>query len=247
MSLKGRTAIITGATRGIGRAIALRLAQEGANIAFNYNRNKELAKSLEKELKNLGVLALSFQVDISDFQQVCKMRESVVKKFGSFDILVNNAGIIRDASLVMMTPENWKTVVDVNLNGTFNMTKASIATFMKQKKGNIVNISSISGLGGVARQTNYAASKGGINAFTKALAKEVAPYNIMVNAVAPGYIETDMLDELNEEFREAAIKQIPLGRLGKAGEVAGVVSFLLSEGAQYITGQIITIDGGLAM
>ena len=245
--LKGRTALVTGATRGIGRAIALRLAQEGANIAFNYFKSKELATSLKKEIEELGVQSLAFKTDIKDFEQVQAMKEAVLTEFETFDILVNNAGIIKDAALAMLSEEDWDSVVDTNLKGTYNATKAAIVTFMKQKRGDIINITSVSGIIGLPRQTNYSASKGGIISFTKSLAKEVASFNIRVNAVAPGFIETDMLNELNENFLKTAIEMIPLARLGKAEEVAGVVSFLLSEGAQYITGQVIKIDGGLGM
>ena len=247
MHLKGRTAIVTGATRGIGRAIALKLAQEGANIVFNYLKNKDLATSLKEEIESFDIKAMPFKTDIRDFEQVQEMKEAVLEEFGTFDILVNNAGIIKDAALAMLSEEDWDSVIDTNLKGTYNATKAAIVTFMKQKKGNIINISSLSGVIGLPRQTNYSASKGGINSFTKSLAKEVAQFNIRVNAVAPGFIETDMLDELNEAFLKTAIEMIPLSRLGKAEEVAGVVNFLLSEGSQYITGQVIQIDGGLGI
>lgn len=246
-SLKGRTAIVTGASRGIGRAIAFRLAREGANIVFNYLKNKELAELLKVEIERLGVKSLAFKTDIKDFGQVQAMKEAVLEEFETFDILVNNAGIIKDAALAMLTEEDWDSVIDTNLKGTYNATKAAIVTFMKQKRGDIINITSVSGIIGLPRQTNYSASKGGIISFTKSLAKEVAPFNIRVNAVAPGFIETDMLDGLNQEYLQKAIAMIPLARLGKAEEVAGVVSFLLSEGAQYITGQVIQIDGGLGI
>lgn len=245
--LKGRTALVTGASRGIGRAIALRLAQEGANIAFNYVKNQELADSLIDEIKSQGVEALAFKTDIRNFQQVQTMKEAILKKFETFDILINNAGIIKDAALAMLSEEDWDSVIDTNLKGTYNATKAAIVTFMKQKRGDIINISSLSGVIGLPRQTNYSASKGGVISFTKSLAKEVAPFNIRVNAVAPGFIETDMLDGLNQDYLQKAKELIPLGRFGKAEEVAGVVSFLLGEGAQYITGQVIRIDGGLGM
>jgi 3-oxoacyl-[acyl-carrier protein] reductase len=245
--LKGRTALVTGASRGIGRAIALRLAQEGANVVFNYLKNKDLAISLKKEIESFGVRSLAFKVDIREFEQVQEMKDSILEEFGTFDILVNNAGIIKDAALAMLTEEDWDSVIDTNLKGTYNATKAAIVTFMKQKRGDIVNITSVSGIIGLPRQTNYSASKGGIISFTKSLAKEVAPFNIRVNAVAPGFIETDMLNDLNENYLKTAMDMIPLARLGKAEEVAGVVNFLLSEGARYITGQVIQIDGGLGM
>ncbi len=245
--LKGKTAIVTGATRGIGRAIALRLAQDGANIAFNYVNNEKLANSLIKEIEKIGVSVLSFKIDIRDYDQVQKMKEEVFEKFGRLDILVNNAGIVKDSILAMMSRENWLDVIDTNLNGTFNMTRAVIIAFMKQKSGNIINIASISGVSGLARQTNYSASKGGIIAFTKALAKEVAASNIRVNAIAPGFIETDMVAGLNADYVKQALNIIPMKRFGKVEEVAETVTFLLNEKAGYITGQVIQIDGGLGI
>ena len=242
--LKGRTAVVTGATRGLGRIIALKLAGQGANIAFNYLSNKNLADDLSKEIKELGVSVLSFQLDIKDFKKVQEMKDVVLEKFGTFDILINNAGIVRDKTLVMMSEEDWDDVIETNLKGTFNMTKAVIYTFMKQKQGDIINISSLSGLIGMSGQTNYSASRGGIISFTRSLAKEVASFNIRINAVAPGFIETDMVADLD---LKKMINLVPLGRLGKPEEVAEVVNFLLKKEASYITGQVIQIDGGLGI
>lgn len=247
MILKGKVAIVTGATRGIGRAIALELAKEGADISFNYLKNTEQAKNLVKEINSLGRKAFAEQVDISDFAKVKDFVEKTKNTFGKLDILVNNAGIIIDKALMMMEEQDWRKVIDTDLNGAFNTTRACIVSFLKQKSGQIVNISSVSGIIGSSRQTNYSASKAGIIGFTKALAKEVAEYNIRVNAVAPGYIQTDMLNSLKEEQKENVKKFIPLGRFGKPEDIARVVLFLLSDASQYITGQVIAVDGGIAM
>lgn len=247
MHLKGRTAVVSGSTRGIGRAIVLRLAQEGANIVFNYLNNEQIADDLKREIESFGVSASSFKVDVRDYEQVQKMKELVLDQFGTFDILINNAGITKDSALVMMNKNDWLDVIDTNLNGTFNMTKAAIGTFMKQKRGDIINIASISGVTGMARQCNYASSKGGMIAFTKSLAKEVAAFNVRVNAIAPGFIETDMTGNLKEDYRNKMKALIPLGRFGRPEEVAETVNFLLLERSHYITGQVIQIDGGLGI
>lgn len=247
MPLQNKTAIISGAARGIGRAIALELAKEGANISFNFLKSTKEAQELEQEIKNLGVKAKAFQVDIKDFPAVEFWVEQTKELFGSLDIIINNAGIIKDKALALMDLGDWHEVLDTNLDGTFNLTKASIVTLLKQKSGNIVNVSSVSGIVGLPRQTNYAASKGGMIAFTKSLAKEVAAYNIRVNAVAPGFIETDMLKDLREDFKNQVLQRIPLGRMGKPEEVANAVKFLVSDEARYITGQTIVIDGGMAI
>jgi 3-oxoacyl-[acyl-carrier protein] reductase len=247
MIFKGKTVIISGATRGIGRAIALELAGEGANISFNFLKSKKQAEALEKELKALKVKAKAFGVDIKDFEAVKKWADATKELFGTIDIVINNAGIIKDKALAMMELGDWQDVLSTNLDGTFNLTRAAIVTLLKQKSGQIINITSVSGITGMPRQTNYAASKAGIIGFTKALAKEVAAYGIRVNAVAPGFIETDMLAGLNEEYKNKIISRIPLSRLGKTEEVAKAVKFLLSESAQYITGQTIVIDGGMSL
>jgi len=247
MLLKDKTAIISGATRGIGRAIAMELASEGANISFNFLKSNKDAEELEDKLRYLGVNVKSFQVDIRNYTAVKAWVDHTTEMFDGIDIVINNAGIIKDKALALMEPEEWHEVIDTNLNGVFNLTRAVIIQFMKQKKGVIVNISSVSGIIGLPRQTNYSASKAGIIGFTKALAREVAPYNIRINVVAPGFIETDMLKELKEEYKSQIINQLPSGRLGKAEEVAKVVKFLVSDEAGYITGQTIVMDGGLSL
>jgi 3-oxoacyl-[acyl-carrier protein] reductase len=247
MSLKNKTAIISGASRGIGRAVAVELAGEGANISFNFLKSSSEAESLEKEISSLGVKAKAFQVDIKDYNAVKVWADKTIELFGGIDIVINNAGVIKDKALALMEPGDWHEVINTNLNGTFNLTRASIVPFIKQKSGVIVNIASVSGVVGIPRQTNYSASKAGIIGFTKALAKEVASYNIRVNAVAPGFIETDILKDLTEEYKSRIIKQTPLGRMGKPEEVAKAVKFLVSEKANYITGQVIIIDGGMSM
>jgi 3-oxoacyl-[acyl-carrier protein] reductase len=244
---KDKHAIVTGASRGIGRAIVLMLAQEGCHVAFNYHKAQDQARQLEDEARKFGVHCQGICVDIKDFLSVKKWIETVRSEFGGLDILINNAGITRDKALMLMDPTDWQEVMDTNLNGMFYTTRLCITTFLKQKSGCVVNISSISGKIGLARQTNYSASKGAMDAFTKALAKEVAAYNVRVNAVAPGYINTDILGQLPKEARETLAQKIPLGRLGTPEEVAACVKFLLSDQAQYITGQIIQMDGGLAI
>ena len=246
-SLKGKVALVTGGSRGIGRAIVLILAECRCHVAFNYQKSKDLALSVEKESKSKGIECKASCVDVKNLEQVKKWVEETKEQFGRLDILINNAGVIADKALMMMAKEDWQEVIDTNLTGMFNAARSCIVGFLKQKSGDIVNISSVSGIIGLPRQTNYSASKGGINAFTKALAKEVAAYGIRVNAVAPGYIETDILSGFNEEQKNKIIEAIPQGRLGVPLDVAYCVKFLLSESARYITGQIIQVDGGLAM
>jgi len=245
--LKGKVAVVTGGSRGIGRAIVRMLAQQGCAVAFSYQSSVEMALSLEEEAKKTGVPCKASRVDVKDFVEVKSWIEATKAEFGNLDVLVNNAGIIRDKALMLMTPEDWNVVLETNLTGMFNATRCCIVTFMKQKSGAIVNISSVSGIIGLPRQTNYSATKGGINAFTKALAKEVAGYGVRVNAVAPGFIETDILSGFSEDQKQGILKTIPLGRIGSVEDVANCVKFLLSERAEYITGQIIPVDGGLVM
>jgi 3-oxoacyl-[acyl-carrier protein] reductase len=247
MLLKNKVALISGATRGIGRAIALELAGEGANIAFSYISCDSAAQDLEVKLQAMGVKAKAWRVDIKDFEAVSKWVAEVKDFFGGLDIIVNNAGIINDRALALMQKEDWQKVLDTNLGGVFNLTRAAITGLIKQTSGIVVNITSVSGVTGMPRQTNYAASKAGIIGFTKSLAQEVARYNIRVNAVAPGFIETDMLSGLKETYKKELLNQIPLGRLGKTEEVAKAVKFLVSDAAGYITGQTIIIDGGMSL
>ncbi len=246
-ALSGKVAIVTGGTRGIGKVIVLALCKAGASCAFTYAQNRELAKTLINEIESFGERAISARVDVRDYDGVKDFIESVKGVFGRLDILINNAGITRDKSLLMMSREEWRDVIDTDLTGVFNVTRLCITTFLRQKSGIVVNISSSSGIHPLPGQVNYASAKAGVIGFTKALAKEVAPYNIRVNAVAPGFIETDMTLKLNEKYRERLTKTIPVARFGRAEEVAKVVLFLCSEESSYITGQTIVIDGGLGL
>ncbi|HEX9061694.1 MAG TPA: 3-oxoacyl-[acyl-carrier-protein] reductase [Clostridia bacterium] len=247
MLLKDKAAVVTGGTRGIGRAIVLELARNGADIAFNFNKSVEESQSLLAEIHGMGRKALAFQADVRDYQGMKNMIDQAKKEFGHLDILVNNAGITRDKALAMMGEEDWKDVIDTNLTGVYNCSKAVIIPFMKQQSGNIINITSVSGMIGLARQANYSAAKAGIIGFTKALAKEVSMYNIKVNAVAPGGIETDMLDVLTDKYKQDMLKNVPMGKFGTVEDVAKTVLFLLTDAAQYITGHVIPVDGGMAI
>ncbi|MFA5272054.1 MAG: 3-oxoacyl-[acyl-carrier-protein] reductase [Candidatus Omnitrophota bacterium] len=245
--LRGKTVIITGGSRGIGKACCLEFARQGSNVVFTFNKSQKEAESLSSEIKKFGVDCLYLQTDIRDYDQCCLVVEKSIERFKEIDILVNNAGVKKDKALFMMLPEEWKEVIDTNLNGTFNMTKAAIITFLKQKKGSIINMSSVSGLVGLIGQTNYSASKAGIIGFSKALAKEVAAYNIRVNVVCPGFIETDMVSSIREDIKKEVLKMIPLKRIGTPEEVASICTFLASGKAGYITGEVIKVDGGLAI
>jgi 3-oxoacyl-[acyl-carrier protein] reductase len=221
------------------------LAQAGSDVAFTYLKSASDAEEVCGQVRKLGKRALALQMDVRDFEKAKELVERVKQDFTRLDILVNNAGLIKDKALMMMSKEEWLEVIDTNLNGTFNVTRNAIVTFLKQKSGQIINITSVSGIAGLPRQTNYSAAKAGIIGFTRSLAKEVAPYNIRVNAVAPGFIATDMLSGLKEDYKKELSGKIPLGRLGKVEDVVGAVMFLLSEGARFITGQVIVVDGGL--
>jgi len=247
MLLKDKVAIITGGSRGIGKAIVLEFAEQGAHVAFNFLKSEEKALELKKEVEKIGRQALIFRQDVKDYESIKMMVEGVKSHFGRLDIIVNNAGILRDKALMLMEEQDWEDVISTNLSGTFNLVRAAIVTFMKQKSGSVINMTSVAGIKGMPRQVNYSASKAGMIGLTKALAKEVGSYNVRVNAIAPGYIDTDMIQGIKEERKSELIKQIPLQRFGKAGEVAKMVSFVASDQAKYITGQVITIDGGLAM
>ncbi len=244
---EGRAAIVTGGARGIGRAMVKELAGRGAKVAFNYTRSREQADALVEEIKSAGGQALAFQADVTDTAAAENMVKAVKTEFGSVDYLVNNAGITRDKLIMMMSEEDWDAVIDTNLKGLFNVTKPAVSIMVRQRRGAVLNISSVSGVVGMAGQTNYSASKAGVIGFTKALAKEIAKRNVTVNALALGLIETEMTAALAEEYRQRMIEQIPLGRYGTAEEAARIAVFLLSDDARYITGQVIQADGGLAM
>ena len=242
-----KVALITGATRGIGRQIAITLSKEGYDIALNYRKENEELDSIKKEIKENKVECLAVKGDVSNFDDCEKFVKQVIEKFGKVDVLVNNAGITKDMLLIRIKKEDFKQVIDVNLVGTFNVTKNVINYMLKARSGRIINISSVVGVSGNAGQTNYAASKAGIIGFTKSLAKEVASRGILVNAIAPGFIQTSMTEVLKDDVKEEIAKNIPLKRMGTAQDVANCVKFLTSEDSSYITGQVLHVDGGMLM
>lgn len=245
--LKGKTAVVTGASRGIGRAIAIKFAKLGANIVVNYRNSYEAVQEVVKEIQDMGATALAVQCDISNFKDVESMMKKTMEQFGSIDILVNNAGITKDGLLMRMKEEEFDSVIDINLKGAFNCTRHVAAIMLKQRSGRIINISSVSGLTGNAGQVNYSSAKAGILGMTKSVAKELAGRNVTCNAVAPGYIQTDMTQGLADNVKESIMNAIPLKRLGTPEDVANSVVFLASEEAAYITGQVINVDGGMVM
>ena len=245
--LKDKVAIVTGGTRGIGRAIALKLADHGANIVINYRNSDKEAEELKAILEEKGVKVLTVKCDISNFEDSKNLMDKCKEVFGKIDILVNNAGITKDTLIMRMKEEDFDNVIDVNLKGTFNCAKHASAIMLKQRFGKILNMTSVVGIAGNAGQVNYAASKAGVIGLTKSLAKELGSRGITVNAVAPGFINTDMTASLSEKVKEEASKNIPLKRLGDPEDVANLVGFLASDAANYITGQVINVDGGMVM
>jgi len=244
--LTNKIAVVTGAGRGIGRAIALKYAHEGADVVV-ISRTAENSEKVAEEVRALDRKAWAFAVDVADSAAVAAAAEKILAETGKVDILVNNAGVTRDGLLMRMSDADWDTVLDTNLKGAFLVTKAFVRAFIKQRSGRIINITSVIGLIGNAGQCNYSASKAGLIGFTQSAARELASRGITVNAIAPGFIETDMTAELKPEMREAILKQIPLGSLGQAEDIAGAALYLASPAGRYVTGQVLTVDGGMVM
>ena len=247
MDLTGKSAIVTGASRGIGRVTALYLARAGASVVINYSSNQVAAEKVENEIRGSGGSAMIYQANVADQSQCEALIKATIDQFKRIDILVNNAGITRDNLLVRMKPEEWQSVIDTNLNGVYNCCRVAMKPMLKQKSGGrIINIASVAGIHGNSGQANYAAAKGGVIAFTRTLAKELGSRNITVNAVAPGFIETEMTEILSDEVKEQVVSRIALGRLGRPEDVAEVILFLAAS-ADYVTGQVISVDGSLSM
>lgn len=247
LSLEGKSCLVTGGSRGIGRSIALRLAEFGADVAITYARSADAANDVVKEIEALGRKGKAFQADAVDYAQAEEVIKTIGDEFGKIDVLVNNAGITKDNLILRMSEEQWDDVITTNLKSIFNYSKAVARPMMKNRGGSIINISSVVGISGNAGQTNYSASKAGIIGFTKSYAKELASRNIRANVIAPGYILTDMTDQLDEKVLEGIKAETPLGRAGEANEVADAVVFLASDMSAYITGETIRVDGGMAM
>ncbi|WP_404470354.1 3-oxoacyl-[acyl-carrier-protein] reductase [Sutcliffiella horikoshii] len=245
--LKGKTAVVTGASRGIGRAVALELGEQGANVVVNYSGSEAKAYEVVEAIKEMGSEAIAVRCNVGNMEDVQAMMKEALTQFGTIDILVNNAGITRDNLLMRMKEDEWDDVININLKGVFNATKAVTRQMMKQRSGRIINIASIVGVMGNAGQANYVAAKAGVIGLTKSTARELASRHITVNAIAPGFITTDMTDKLTEDVKTEMLKQIPLARFGEAKDIASVVSFLASEKSAYITGQTLHVDGGMVM